>query len=299
MAATRRTARRSSQHEPAAGRAAQALAAAEQDEVGALLAEPPQVLARRQLGRGIDDDRHAVLSRRLDDDGERQHVAGEVRLRDVDDGGGPCRQQRAQLALRLPARSSGWRLAGDGPELHELSAGELDHGVIRDAMRAVDDELPRVRRELRLAQDAIACPAGHARGRRQEQARRRAARDECRLVPRQLGQPPADRVLELGQVDEAGGRLAHRVEHFGRHERSTEDRERRSAIDDRFDAEATVDRTGRGRRIHARNPTRWRAASRTSSPSDARFGVSQILPTDFDVGFHDGLAVGSLDDGSR
>jgi hypothetical protein len=28
-------------------------------------------------------------------------------------------------------------------------------------------------------------------------------------------------------------------------------------------------------------------------------GTSQILSTDFDVGFHDGLAVGSLGDGSR
>jgi hypothetical protein len=36
-----------------------------------------------------------------------------------------------------------------------------------------------------------------------------------------------------------------------------------------------------------------------SSPSDAPVGFSEILATDFDVGFHDGLAVGSPGDEPR
>jgi hypothetical protein len=233
--------------EPRAGGAAQALAAAEQRQVGTLLGESPEVLAGRQLCRRVDDHRHAVMAGGLDDRGEWQDVAGEVRLRDVDDGRGLRRQQRAQLATGLSPGPAAWRLPGLRAELDQCSTGQLDDGGVGDAMRPMDDELARVGLQLVEAKDAVACPAGHGGGGGQEQPGRGAARHEGRLVAGELGEAPTDRVLELDQVDEGAGRLVHRVEHLGRHERAAEDRERRPAVDDRLDAEPSIDIAGSSR----------------------------------------------------
>jgi hypothetical protein len=217
---------RPAQDEPGAGRAGQALPATEQDEVRALLAEPPEVVAWRELCGGVDDHRHAVMAGRFHHDGEWKDVAGEVGLRDVDDGRSLRREQRAQLATSLPAGTARRRCAGLRTELDEPAAGELDDGVVRHAVRAVDDELARISVQVGGSEDAVAGPAGHARRRREEQASRCATGDEGRLVPGQLREPPADGLLELDQVDERGSRLSHGFEHLGRHERATEDRER-------------------------------------------------------------------------
>ena len=74
-----------SQHEPAACRAAQGLAAAEQHEVGALLGEAPEIVSRRKLCGGIDDDRDVMPTGDVDQGGQWEDLAREMGLRNVED----------------------------------------------------------------------------------------------------------------------------------------------------------------------------------------------------------------------
>ena len=69
-------------------RSAQRLAAREHGQVGAFeRGESPQVRDRRDLRRGVDDDRHAGCVGDVDDVGQRQRARREVGAGEVEDRG--------------------------------------------------------------------------------------------------------------------------------------------------------------------------------------------------------------------
>ena len=207
-----------SQHEPRAGWAAKGLAAAEQGEVRAFVRETPEVLTGRKLRGRVHDDRDLMPAGGVDQRRQREHIARECGLRNVDDRCRLLADHLRQLRLRLPLDVSRSATAAVRADLHQATTGHLDDRVIWDPVRPVDDELPRVSVQVSRPQHAVVRPAGHARRCRQEQPRGGAARHEGRLVPGERGQPSADRHLQLGQVDETGRRLAHRLEHLRRHQ---------------------------------------------------------------------------------
>ena len=126
-------------------------------------------------------------------------------------------------------------------DLDQPAAREADGQVVRDPMGAMNHEVAWPPIELLEAQDPVVGIARDRRRGRQEEPRRGTAADERRLIAGNVREPPADRRLQLDEIDEALRRLAHRLEYRRRHQRSTQDREGRAPVDDRLDAQAAID----------------------------------------------------------
>ena len=202
-------------------------------------------------------------------DVERHHCRREVELRHVQDAGRPGGEGRLELGL------IGRHVRAD---LDERSAGETDREVVGNTVGAVDDELGRQPRPIER-RDAVRHAPGDERRRRQEQAGSCATAHEGRLVVGQLGDPPSDRGLELGQVNERLGGLGHRCQHGRRHERTAEDRKRRPTVDDRLDAERAVDVARRPARLEGPLPGHAAAISPTARQSSRISGSRRGSPT--------------------
>ena len=197
--------------------------------------ESPQVLDRWQLGGRVDDHRDVAGARDPDDRLQWERAARQVGAGDVQDPGSVRSDRVFQVGhLRTGGRS----------DLDEPSAGELDRGVVRDPVAALDEELARQAGEIGVAHERLGGVAAHAHDRRQEQAGGRTARDEGSLVAGQLGDAATDGVLQFVEVDERLRRLAHRLDDLGWHQRAAEIGHRRRAVDDRFDPDPPVDRAG-------------------------------------------------------
>ena len=197
--------------------------------------EAPQVLGRRKLCRGVDDDGHAMCVGDVDDGLQGQVAAAGHGALEPEDGGRLVGEGAFQFPFGRVQRRA---------DLHELDA-YLAHGVVvAVAVGAVDDDFVLEAGQVGKLVDGGRVRAGDAGGGGQDEAGSRAGADIGGFVAREFGQPFADALLQLVQVDEMAGGLLHGVEHFRRHDGAAELGERGAGVDDGLNAQVVVDAHG-------------------------------------------------------
>jgi hypothetical protein len=103
-------------------------------------------------------------------------------------------------------------------------------------MRLLRDDFVFHARRVGQTRDSLRITA-RDRGRRgQEHRSRRAGRHECRFHSNEPSDALADSVLQLTDLYEMVGCRSESRKHFGRHQGSTERRQRSGCVDDGFDA---------------------------------------------------------------
>jgi hypothetical protein len=167
--------------EAACRRAADELAAAEGDEIGALGDEALQVRDRRHRSGGVDDHRDIVSVRDLDDVAERQHELGH--RAGIEDSRGLVGDRR----LKLPAIGADAARHADIAELDEARPRYADGMVEGVPVGAVDDDLALEAGGVGQAVDRRRIVTGHAGRRREREAGCAAGSDAARLPPGHLG----------------------------------------------------------------------------------------------------------------
>ncbi len=199
---------------------AQALATAEDRDIGAdLSGEVPKICDRRDLRRGIDNDRHTGLMCDGNDLLDRRAVATQPGSREPEHGGG-------SLADQVPQR------VGIGVNVDQPRPGHACGIIVTIALGAVDEDL--VAREgvgIRERTDERRVVSGHAGGDRETDPGGRAGTDERRLVLRHLRDARPNRRMKRVVIDELPGTLGHGLDDLRRHQRPAERCQRGGRVD--------------------------------------------------------------------
>ena len=185
-------------------RAADRLAAAEDDERRALVDEPAEVRRRRQLGRGVDDHGYAVRRGELADAAQRNAVrVGERELADRD---GVLRERRLELPFVRQADAFDPRVA----DLDDPGAGGSEGPVVGVAMASLHDDLRGHPGRVREGVHGREARPRDARRRGERHSGRGAGRHPPGLGARQLGDRLARPRLQVVGTPRAPGGLVHR-----------------------------------------------------------------------------------------
>ena len=163
--------------DPRCLRPADRLAAAERDEVGTLFEKAAQIVGRRQLCGGIDQQRNAVLTRHS---GNLRQRRQRLRVRKIVDRGGVRRDRRGDLPGRGVTHARAAVAVGNA-HLDDASAGDQQRAIVHVALAAHDDELVAAVGNVRQAVHPCRIEPGQAGGGAQQHAGGGAGRDDAGL----------------------------------------------------------------------------------------------------------------------
>ena len=185
--------------------AANVLAAAEGDQVGAHAHDRPEVGGRRQRDRGVDDDRQVVAVGDVDQVLERQARDGVVS--EVEHGARLLADRLADLVGKRP-------FVGEA-DFDDLRPGQAERVVVVVAVPPQHHDLVGHAGRVGQAVHLRRVQAGD-RGRGSHgQSGRGAGRDVAGLGAGDPGDDRSGRVLEIFDPDEVGGRFGHRGHDLG------------------------------------------------------------------------------------
>ena len=114
--------------------------------------------------------------------------------------------------------------------------------VVSDAVGLLHDDLVLHTLRIGQARHLAGIGARHAGGRHLAQRCGASGRHQGVFASHQFGNAPTDGVHQLGDLDVAGGRLAHGLANFGQRQRPAERRDRANAVDKGTNAEIGVGR---------------------------------------------------------